>query len=295
MKILVLGSNGQLGKCLQDRYLGSSKNIIFLSKNSLDITNFSKLREVFLNEMPNYIINASAYTLVDESEDFFNIAQEINYEAVESISKLAHEINSVLIHVSTDYVFDGFSSEPYKETAKTNPLTKYGLSKLNGERSILNSGCNSIIIRTAWVFSEHGNNFLKTMISLGKSKNELKIVNDQIGAPTYAQDLASTIVEIIDFIDKTKGFKNWGIYNFCGDTICSWFDFASLIFKEAKNQNIKTPKELWAVNSSNFITKAQRPKYSVLTNNKINNIFGIKPSNLELGVALSINKIKSCE
>lgn len=291
MKILVLGGDGQLGRCLRDQFRNSSNTICFITRNDLDITIYCDLRRKLIKEKPDYIINASAYTDVDDAEDFFILAEDINHLAVKNIANISKEIGSVLVHISTDYVFDGGSLKPYKENDPTSPVTKYGLSKLNGENAIIQSKCNAIIIRTAWVFSEYGKNFLKTMLNLGAIKEELNIVDDQVGAPTYAQDLAEAIIDILVFIKANDSFNDWGVYNFCGENSCSWFDFAQLIFSHANNCNLKIPLKINPVTSEMFPSKAIRPSYSVLDNKKICNIFGIQPSNWSDGVMLAINKI----
>ena len=243
MKILVLGSEGQLGKCLQDQYSNSREDILFYSKKELDITNSMAVERVITSEQPKFIINASAYTAVDDAEDNKELANTINHLAVKSLSKQCFLKNIILLHVSTDYVFDGSSQNPYTEKCLTNPVTEYGKSKLKGEKSIIKSNCRHIIIRSAWIFSEHGTNFFKTMLNLANSNKELSVVNDQIGAPTYAQDLAILIKEIILYLEEDYDFKNWGIYNYCGDKECSWFNFTEHIFLEAKKYGIKTPKK----------------------------------------------------
>lgn len=288
MKIVIIGCNGQLGKCLQDKFINLDEQVIFISRNELDISNIEDVNSKLVKEKPNFIVNAAAYTNVDQAEDDFDSAEEVNHAAVKNLSIIAGKIEAVLIHISTDYVFDGSSKEPYTETCLTNPVTKYGLSKFNGECRILESGCKAIIIRTSWVYSEYGNNFLKTMLQLAESRDVLSIVHDQIGRPTYAQDLASIIVKIIKFIKINDGFNNWGIYNYCGNHSCSWFEFAELIFNCAKNKNLKIPNKIIPVSSEAFLTKALRPKFSVLSNKKIERIFCVKASDLKSGIQSAI-------
>lgn len=294
MKIVVFGANGQLGRCLQDKFRSSQDNVKFFSKSQLDITAYNDVKNKIEIVQPDFIVNASAYTNVEKAETDFKNANEINHYALHNISDIAKKTDSVLIHISTDYVFDGKSNQPYTEDYKTNPITKYGLSKLDGERAIISSGCKAIIIRTSWVYSEYGNNFFKTMLSL-RNKNTISVVDDQIGCPTYAQDLAQGVKIIIKNINDNKHFNNWGIYNFCGKYECSWFRFAEMIFFFANKCGIETPKELLQISSKSFSTKAKRPKYSVLSNKKIFDVFNIKSTDLESGIRSALKKYQTME
>jgi dTDP-4-dehydrorhamnose reductase len=186
-------------------------------------------------------------------------------------------------------VFDGSSKNPYRENDKPNPQGVYGQTKLKGEIAIQSSGCRHIILRTAWIFSEYGNNFLRTMLQLGQKHDELNVVSDQIGCPTYAQDIALAIVEIIKSLHTQK---NNGIYHFCGDFPCSWYDFSNAIFKQAKTKNLKVPGRINSITTSAYPTPARRPPFSVLNCSKIENEFGIFPSNWVLGIKKAISKIK---
>ena len=194
-----------------------------------------------------------------------------------------------MIHVSTDYVFDGNSKVPYKEDDKTNPQGAYGETKLKGELVIQASGCKYLIFRTAWVFSEYGNNFLKTMLRLGAERDELNIVGDQIGCPTYAQDIARSIVEIIPQLNSQESN---GIYHICGDQPCSWYDFANAIFEQAMTNNLKTPSIINSIETSAYPTPAKRPAFSVLNCSKIENDFGVHASNWHDGIGQVISKLK---
>lgn len=196
MRVLVLGSKGQLGRCLYDQLVETDYEVIYASRPNIDIGDLDALNEKLSSIKADIIINASAYTDVDKAESDQKAADLINHLAVASIADACKELNSWFIHVSTDYVFDGTANKPYREDDKTNPQGIYGESKFNGELAIKLSGCNHVIIRTAGVFSEYGNNFLKTMLRLGADCDELSIVGDQIGCPTYAQDIATAIVSI---------------------------------------------------------------------------------------------------
>ena len=233
MKILVLGCSGQLGRCLNDQLGNSGYDVVFTSREQINIANFDKTKNKILNISPNIVINASAYTAVDRAEEEQEMAELLNHYAVANIAKICNLLNIWLIHISTDYVFDGYSKYPYKENDQTNPQSVYGNTKLKGELAIQSSGCKHIIIRTAWVFSGYGTNFLKTMLRLGAQRNELSIVSDQIGCPTYAQDIAKSIVKIIP---QLESHKDNGLYHYCGDKPCSWYEFATNNFLLRKKQ-----------------------------------------------------------
>ena len=282
MKVLVLGSNGQIGNSLRDKLDQKFNDILFCAKKDIDIGNFENTKNEIINFHPEVVINASAYTKVDKAEEEIEEARLINSLAVLNLANICKSIGSLLIHFSTDYVFDGSSSKPYTEKSKTNPKSVYGQTKLEGEKNIISCGCDFIILRTSWVFSEYGENFLKTMIHLGQEKDELSIVSDQFGNPTYAKDIAIIVDKILK--DLKFGFKSQ-IFNYSGDSTCSWFDFAEEIFQQAKNLNLKTPRIIKKVDSEQYITKAKRPKYSVLDNTKILNQFLVKESNWKLGIS----------
>ena len=237
---------------------------------------------------PDIVINATAYTFVDKAEEEKNIADLINHEAVKNIAHICSSIGCWLIHISTDYVFDGYSKVPYKELDKTSPTGAYGKTKLDGELAIQSSNCKYIIIRTSWLFSEYGNNFLKTMLRIGKNSNDLSIVDDQIGCPTYAQDLASTISNIVTSLDSKKIS---GIYHYSGYKSCSWYDFALAIFDQAKAYDLIIPDTINPVSTSSYQTKAHRPGFSVLDCAKIKTDFNVALSNWDKGIIRAINKL----
>ena len=289
MKILVLGCKGQLGRCLKDQLVNKRHSVVYSSREELDIADFEVTKNKILNIAPDVVINATAYTAVDRAEQDLQAADLINHLAVSNIASICNLLDCWLIHVSTDYVFDGNSELPYKEDNLTNPQSVYGVSKLKGEVAIEMSGCKYLIIRTAWVYSEYGNNFLKTMLRLGAVHDELSIVRDQVGCPTYAQDVAKTIVEILSQL-KTEE-KSSGVYHYCGDYSCSWYEFANAIFNEAKLLNFSTPNIIQSIKTSAYPTLAARPKYSVLNCSKIKHDYGINPSNWELGLRKALKKM----
>ena len=289
MKILVLGCKGQLGRCLNDQLVNTDHEVIYTSREQIDIADFEVTKNKILEFSPDLIINATAYTAVDKAEVDQKTANLINHLAVKNIADICNQLKCWLIHVSTDYVFDGNSKVPYKEDDETNPQGAYGETKLKGELAIQSSGCKHVILRTAWVFSEYGNNFLKTILRLGAERDVLSIVGDQIGCPTYAQDIARSIVEIVPQLNSRK---DNGVYHYCGDQPCSWYDFANAIFDQAMTNNSKIPSIVNSIETSAYPTPAKRPAFSVLNCSKIENDFGVHASNWHDGIGKVISILK---
>ncbi|KAA1162958.1 dTDP-4-dehydrorhamnose reductase [Pseudoalteromonas distincta] len=263
MKVLLTGANGQLGRCIQDR-TPTDIDLIALTRAELDITDQVNVMTLCEKLKPDFIINAAAYTLVDKAESAPETAFAINVTGAENLAYAAAKLDIPIIHVSTDYVFDGTAITPYTPNCPTNPQSVYGQTKLDGENSIKAITSKHIIIRTAWVFSEYGNNFVKTMLRLGAERDELGIVADQVGCPTYAGDLAKCIFDFLVLI-KSNATKAFGIYHFCGDEQVSWYEFASAIFDEAKTKKVVVNKPiLKKLTTSEYPTPAKRPKYSVM-------------------------------
>ena len=289
MKILVLGSKGQLGRCLTDQLKMTDHEVTFTSREQIDIADFELTKSQIKKISPYLIINATAYTEVDKAEEDQKNANLINHLAVKNIAEVCNQKGCWLIHVSTDFVFDGAAKTPYKESDKTNPQGVYGETKYNGELAVKASGCKYIILRTAWVFSEYGNNFLKTMLRLGADRDELSIVGDQIGCPTYAQDLAKSVVEIVpQLYSRDYG----GLYHYCGDQSCSWYDFAKAIFDQATINNLKIPSKVNSIETSAYPAPAKRPAYSVLNCSKIEKDFGVQASNWRDAIEKVTGKLK---
>ena len=274
MNILITGSKGQLGLELASlRHQFPNFHFFCTDKFSLNILNFEESEQYVLKNKIDVIVNCAAYTDVNKAEDEFEIADEVNHLAVKNLGLIAKKHHIKLIHISTDYVFDGNSEIPYEESDTTNPQNAYGISKLNGEKALLEiNPKNSLIIRTSWLYSEFGNNFVKSMLKLSKEKESITVVSDQIGSPTYAKDLALAILQIIQAISS----EDLQIYHYANKGQCSWFDFASAIMKIA-NQNC----EVLPIPSSAFKTKAKRPKYSLLNTDKIQHTFNLKIPNWE--------------
>lgn len=289
MKILVLGCKGQLGRCLNDELLNTGYEVCYTSRDQIDVSNITDTKSKIKEIAPNIVINATAYTAVDKAEEDHEQAYLINHLAVASIANVCRELDCWLIHVSTDYVFDGTSSVPYKESDRTNPQGVYGQSKLMGERSVELSGCKYLIFRTAWVFSEYGDNFLKTMLRLAETHDMLRVVDDQIGCPTDAHEIASVMVSTLEYIEAASCTS--GIYNICSDSPCSWYDFAKKIFDAARVLGLPAPNKINPINSSKYPTKAIRPSYSVLDCSKIQESFNVKPFSLDKGLFLAMSRL----
>ena len=266
-RILITGANGQLGQSIAEM----SKNhkeieCFFVTRNELDITNEDLVNHYFDDKSFDFVINCAAYTAVDKAEDDQENAFLVNAKATEFLAKISNVKNIPFIHVSTDYVFDGTESVPRLETDQTNPIGVYGQTKLDGENLALANNPKTIILRTAWVYSRFGNNFVKTMLRLFNDKDSISVVADQIGSPTNAIDLANAILEIV-----SKDELVYGIYNYSNEGECSWFEFAQKI-KEFSGSSI----EINPVPTSAYPTKAKRPAYSLLDKSKIKEVYQLE-------------------
>lgn len=275
LNILVTGANGQLGSeinHIKETYEKKGLQFFFYNSSQLDITNPLALEKEIKNKKIDYVINCAAYTAVDkaEDEDQKEKCYNVNAKALKYIGDICKKNNVRVIHISTDYVFDGEKNEPYTESNQVNPQSVYGKTKMQGEQFLLDSKAASIIIRTAWVYSIHGNNFVKTMLRLGKERDTLNVVADQYGTPTNARDLAKAILDIIVYSEENKTFHQ-GIYHYSNEGKITWCDFAKEIFKQ---KNITC--QVNAIETSAYPTKAKRPKYSVLDKSKIKKTFNIE-------------------
>ena len=268
MTILVTGGNGQLGCSLRLASAESCHRFIFTDVEELDITSAAAVDALFEREKVDVVVNCAAYTAVDLAEDNEAQADEINHKAVALLAEACKRHDATLIHISTDYVFSGESTTPYTEESATAPLGAYGRTKLAGEKAVVESGCKSIVLRTAWLYSEFGRNFCKTMQSLTATRPEVKVVADQIGTPTYAGDLAAAITHIIE----SNQLDKCGIYHYSNEGICSWYEFACEIARLSGNSEcVVTP-----CTTADYPTKAQRPHYSVLDKSKFVATFGLE-------------------
>ncbi len=271
MKILLTGINGQLGHQLQP-HLAKMGDMTAVGRENLDLANPDAISQLIREVKPRLIINAAAYTAVDKSESEPELAHAVNGVAPGIMAQEAKKLGATLIHVSTDYVFDGSKSTPYTETDEAKPLGTYGKSKLVGENAILESGANHIIMRTAWVHGVYGKgNFVKTMLRMGKEREELKVVHDQVGSPTWTGDLAAAIAQIIPHLQS----EIYGIYHYTNSGAISWYDFAVAIFEEAKQLGFPLQvKQVVPITTAEYSTPAKRPAFSVLNSAKISKVLG---------------------
>lgn len=269
MNILVTGANGQLGREMQRLGAVSPNNYLFTDVAELDITDAAAVRACVTEHRIETIVNCAAYTNVERAEEDEETADRLNRQAVENLARTAAETGALLVHVSTDYVFDGRASEPYTEECPTAPLGAYGRTKRAGEEAVVKAGCRYLILRTAWLYSEYGNNFLKTMLRLTAERESLNVVFDQVGTPTYAGDLALAIFSILEGgLDR----GNEGIYHFSDEGVCSWYDFAVEIARAAGHDKCR----IAPCRTAEYPTKAPRPAYSVLDKSKLKRTFGIE-------------------
>jgi len=268
-KILITGSNGQLGNSIKDlssEY--SDYEFTYTDIEELDIANIIELEDFFLDKGFKFVINCAAYTAVDKAEEEYEKALLINSHAVKNLAETCSKNNAFLVHISTDYVFNGKNFSPYNESDETCPASSYGRSKLSGEKEIINAGIKSVIIRTSWLYSEFGHNFVKTMLKYGRERESLNIVCDQVGTPTYSRDLAKSILEIIS---QTDDIKKPEIFNYSNEGAISWYDFAKAVMEISGIECNIMPIE-----TSDYPLPAPRPPYSVLNKTKIKKRFNIE-------------------
>ncbi|WP_017008436.1 dTDP-4-dehydrorhamnose reductase [Enterovibrio norvegicus] len=285
MKLLITGSLGQVGRCLVEQ-LSSMTGVEFLAldREELDITDEAAVSAVVTSFSPDVIINAAAHTAVDKAEEEIALSYAINRDGPANLAKAADKVGAAMLHISTDYVFAGNKDGEYVESDETGPQGVYGESKLAGEITVAQACERHIILRTAWVFSEHGGNFVKSMLRLAQSRDTLGIVADQFGGPTYAGDIAKALLHIAVAITKGNN-KGFGIYHYSGMPHVSWYDFANTIFAEAKQQGVLTTEmTVNPIATFDYPTPAKRPANSKLNNEKIFTQFGIHPSDWQLAL-----------
>lgn len=284
MVVLVTGANGQLGQSIQfiaNQY--PNIQFIYTDYQELDITNFESCHTVFAKYKPQFCINTAAYTAVDKAESEAEKARLINVIGPENLAKVCKEYNTILLHISTDFIFDGTSTQPYLETDIPNPKSVYGQTKLDGELAVQKNWEKHFIIRTSWVYSQFANNFMKTMLRLASERDSLSVVNDQVGTPTYAVDLAEVLIKIIQFSNHSSAF---GIYNFSNEGQCSWYEFAATIFQQ-KRISI----DLQPIHTSAYPTPAKRPAFSVLDKTKVKNTFNIEIKEWQASLRECLNHV----
>ena len=276
-KFLITGTNGQVGYCLTQQ-LQDEHEILAVGRNELDITDQSAVKKAIENFCPNVIINAAAHTAVDRAETEIELSKAINVKGPQYLAEAAKSVGAAILHISTDYVFDGQRAGKYKESDATDPQGVYGRTKLEGEQAVAAANDKFIVLRTAWVFGEHGNNFVKTMLRLAKTRDTLGVVADQVGGPTYAGDIAKALIQIAEKIIAGEKVE-YGVYHLTGEPYVSWYEFAKAMFAEAVLQNVLEKSPLInAITTADYPTPAKRPANSCLDLTKIQQVFGIQPS-----------------
>lgn len=285
--VLVTGANGQLGSELKRAVISHEENLnfIFTDVAELDITNLSLVDQFVKDNKIKYIINCAAYTAVDKAEDDVDLCYKINRDAVRNLGIAATNNGAKVVHVSTDYVFDGTNTRPYVETDPVSPKSVYGKSKQEGEAVLMEACPESVIIRTAWLYSIYGNNFVKTMIKLGQERDSLNVVADQTGTPTNAADLAKAIVRILDY-SEANGFVV-GIYHYSNEGVTSWYDFTVQIHKDAGITSCKVSP----ITTDQYPTRASRPQYSVLDKTKLKDTFNIEIPQWEDSLKICVSEL----
>lgn len=291
MRVLVTGAGGQLGQSIQAIAPEFDIEVIAIARQELDITSAASVDEVFEHRAPDLVINTAAFTAVDKAETELTAAAAINEQGPANLALACKRLEIPLIHISTDYVFDGESQSPYSVKDSVNPIGAYGKTKLDGEIAVRNILSEHLIIRTSWVFGPYGNNFMKTMLRLAKERDELGIVADQIGGPTCSLTIARTCLEVAKQFKQSQQWKS-GTYHLAQQPFVSWFDFAEAIFDEALNQNLLDSKPaLKKLTTEQFPTPAKRPAYSKLDSSKICSDFNINLPCWNSDLALSLNQL----
>lgn len=267
MKTIVFGASGQLGQCLKKvAEQRGITDVSFLPEEHANILDKDNIARIFAEEMPAYVINCAAYTAVDRAEDDVDLCRSINRDGATNLASVCRPHQATLIHISTDFVFEGSGNKLLTETDVAKPVNIYGLTKLQGEIAISGLIHKYFILRTSWLYSEHGNNFVKTMLRLGREKEEISVIADQIGTPTYAVDLAEAIFDIIE-----SGSEEYGIYHYSNEGVASWYDFTKAIF-DLSGINIK----VHPVKTSDYVTRAARPAFSVMDKSRIKSTFALE-------------------
>jgi dTDP-4-dehydrorhamnose reductase len=289
MNILITGSNGQLGSEIKDLVTNYKNfNFFFMDLPELNICKLEELNTFIVDQNINTVINCAAYTAVDKAEKDEHTAQKVNSEGVLNLVNALKKVNGKLIHISTDYVFDGNHSQPYKESDPVSPVGVYGETKRAGELAVLNSSIDALVIRTSWMYSVYGNNFLKTMLKLGHDKDELGVIFDQVGTPTNASDLAKTCLDILAYSKEANINSKGNLYHYSNEGVSSWYDFASAIMELGSLDCKVRPIE-----TKDYPTPAKRPHYSVLNKSKIKIDFNIQIPNWRDSLDKCIEKLKS--
>lgn len=295
MKIIICGANGQVGNEFKKIVYKKSYEVLFFGKSELDVCNPKAINNCFSKYKPNFVINCSGFTAVDDAETNIRASTKLNADAPLYIARECLKVGAAMIHISTDYVFSGDTKFPYKEDDIPDPKSIYGLSKLKGEKNIQENLKEHIILRTSWVFGANGNNFVKTILALGKKNKTLNIISNQWGSPTSAKAIALCCIQICKEVSKNKNFSKWGVFHYTGVPYINWYGFSEIIFKYAKKIDLLDEyPQINAVNSEYFNYPASRPLNSMLDCKKIHKTFGIKSNNWKKDLRdflKSVNKI----
>tara|TARA_R110001592_G_scaffold53617_8_gene164423 strand:+ start:2055 stop:2978 length:924 start_codon:yes stop_codon:yes gene_type:complete len=292
MRVLITGARGQVG-CELIRRAPKGFDVIGLGSRELDVSDSDQVKAIVTEMRPQLIINAAAYTAVDQAESDTERAWAVNRDGVANLASAAEELDIPLLHISTDYVFSGEASEPYRESDATSPSGVYGASKLGGEEALLANCRQHIILRTSWVFGAHGNNFVKTMLRLGRERETLSVVADQYGCPTSAASIADALWSLA-CQHKETGILQWGTYHFGGTPACTWYKFAEEIFKQSSELEVlaKTP-ELKAISTADYPTPAKRPAWSVLDCSRFQSVHGVAQTDWREGLGEVLQELNS--
>ena len=287
MRVLITGSNGQLGSEIKElAFEYENLECIFKDLPELDICDTDALNTFIIDQHINAVINCAGYTAVDKAEENPEIAEQVNAEGVLNLVNALEKVDGKLIHISTDYVFDGNHSQPYNESDSVSPIGVYGETKRAGELAVLNSSIDALVIRTSWLYSAYGNNFVKTMLRIGNEKKSIQVVSDQKGTPTYAKDLAKTCLDILSDASSTNLSKKGSLYHYSNEGVTSWYDFATAIMEIS---NIDC--QLISIETKDYLTQARRPMYSVLDKSKIKSDFKLTIPHWRDSLANCIKKI----
>jgi dTDP-4-dehydrorhamnose reductase len=293
MKVLLFGSNGQVGSECQRVFASNGWDVLALTRSDADFCKPEDIYSAVKTIKPDVVVNACAYTAVDKAETESDIAKLVNGDSVGYIGKACAELKVPTIHISTDYVFNGRSSSPYKETDLVAPMGVYGESKLSGEQQLQTENPKHIILRTSWVFSKYGNNFVKTMLRVGARRKELGVVGDQFGCPTYAADIAETISTVITTLENEPAFSGWGLYNCSNVGECSWHEFAEAIFFTAVETGLlDTAPTVNSITTDQYPTPTARPAYSVLDGSKLKTLLGESMPSWQIGLVQVCNALR---
>jgi dTDP-4-dehydrorhamnose reductase len=284
VRVIVTGVRGMLGQDLRPRLARAGFEVVGLDKNQLDITRWESVLRSFESILPDLAINCAAYTEVDRAESNLEIALAVNRDGARHLARICRRLGIPLIHLSTDYVFDGNSEQPYREDDTADPINFYGLSKWQGEEAIRKELPSHLIVRTSWLYGAHGHNFVKTILKLAREKEEIRVVADQSGCPTWTGDLAEAIISMAGRVQEYSNDINWGTYHFCGAGRTTWYGFAEAIVDEGRRRETLRAIRILPVSSSDYPTAARRPRWSVLDCQKVGLNFNITPRPWQQGL-----------